>query len=317
MKASSPSPNEAHPAPSAAPLPLPTPLECLERQWQEVKSRLTPTGAPYEWVFTTYDSRPRLTSECAPPHFDNAERFAQIAPLLQDDPAIGQRLAALFALAEPPAPVPLWVSGRGTSLTPDKVYVGMADAALALGQQWAAEYIGADYILAACASRLRMVGYDYRSKRVEFYYRSMGFEEWHLPLLLRRFGLGTDAAPLFALLQALTQRPVEDNLPRKMGFSISMGAEGGPPIFALHCLALALIGSDVTVRRRLLGLAEARNWDLTTYAAYSEPLVALKPVNPYHNIISLIYLPTGQVGLGIGIAPLPSIVEHETIKNRG
>jgi hypothetical protein len=287
--------------PQAAPA-----LHRLGMQWAGVKSRLTPTGAPFEWVFTGYDTRPRITYEAMPPAAAVEARLTLVAALLQPQVAVRDRLVSL--LCNPSVPIPVWFSGRGVDLAPTKLYVGVAPAALAKAEAWAAEYIGQDYILAACAPQLRMVGYDWQSDRLELYYRLVGFEEWHLPLLLRRFGFGTNAAPLFDCLAECIQRRIENNLPRRVGFSVNVDRQrSGPPVFALHCLACALIGRDTTVRARLLSLATANRWNVEPYAAYTEPLLHLNPVNPYHNIISFIYIPNGEVGIAIGVAPLEDV----------
>ena len=71
----------------SAPLADPSPqadatLGELGRAWAGAHSRLTPTGAPYEWVFTAHDPQPRLTREAAPPPAPFPERLAAAAGCL-------------------------------------------------------------------------------------------------------------------------------------------------------------------------------------------------------------------------------------------
>jgi hypothetical protein len=281
-------------------------------RWQEVAWRfsyLTGDGFPIECVFSSTDCDVRYTAEVAGPESNPAQRLERAERLLRRLGA-GKlpetnifRLGALQRAGE--LCYGTWMGVRHCfSENRFKLYVEVPPAKSDAGCKLFSDAIGELPLPTAYTQGLRIIGIEIGLPRIEFYFRRKDLTLEELRLLMRQAGLGARQAELFDLISEAIDRPVRDPLPGSPhGFSVSMDSGGGPTIFSLFGFARSFFGSDCSIRRQLLKLAEKRGWNLDQYARCSQPLSDRMSWKTFHGIVSFVVRPEGPLGLHIGLRP--------------
>jgi hypothetical protein len=117
-------------------------------------------------------------------------------------------------------------------------------------------------------------------------------------------GLAEQWSCLLDLLEQSYQQPLKRAIPDgNLGFSFSFSLAGGPTIFSLFTYARSVFGSDANIRRRLLELAQKRQWNLQTYEELTAPLANRTTWKTRHGLISFVVPPAGPLVLQIGVRP--------------
>ena len=230
--------------------------------WPEVAwraSRLTNTGYPVEFAWSSRDPSIRWTAEVAGPETPEEKRLAAALAMLR---ALGWA-AEVPGWMEPRPGGALrfgaWVGGRhGAARDAGKIYVDLE------GQELPASLLPPE-VGAAVPRRTqwRMAGLGAGAGDIEIYGRLRQPEVWEVGGLLDRAGI--DAAAVLALAGEVTGRPGRE-LPRTTGMSLAL-AGGRLAAGGLFFPAGLLLGGDPAVSAALLGVARRHGWDTAIYEA--------------------------------------------------
>lgn len=288
-------------------------LEGVHRSaWPEVAwtfSQLTGDGFPVEFTFASQREAVRYTTEVAGPEVAAAERLPRAERLLArlGSTSLPAEVSTLLRRLQNSAPLlyGAWIGGRHS---PDgnryKVYAEVPRAAASEANAFVRTLLGERRLLATRVPRLRLIGYEPDTSRMELYFRTEHLDMWEVTHLLRRAGLASRAAQLLGLLEAAYDRPMTTVFPRShCGFSFSLAPAAGPTVFSLFLFARSVFGGDGSIRRRLLALATQQGWSLQHYAAFSAPLAQRSGWRTRHGMVAFIVPPEAPLALQIGLRP--------------
>ena len=233
--------------------------------WPEVAwrfSRLTNTGLPVEFAWSSRETALRWTREVAPPETPDADRLQLAAeqlgwpvdpqPLLRPWQRLQQAQELRFGawLGER-----MSASGRATKLYADIPCGVLLPARLTDPHAW----------LRSPVFHWRMVGLNADASE-ELYAQTTDLDlRGLLDLCQHLFG---SAAPGSALARPLTQLCGGHDLPRPSGLSVVFDREQRPRALTWFCFAKAVFRDDVQVRQTLLSVVDGAAAGL--YAALSD-----------------------------------------------
>jgi hypothetical protein len=264
---------------------------------------LTRSGSPVELAFCWPNRSPRLTADAAPGASADI-RWRRTLELVGgfDDPALSAAVAVLEEWQRTHQPkYGAWLGVRqsgGDSVF--KVYAEVPDQAP--WARWESEMVGVPPILPSRDVRLRMVGLEPRTGTIELYYSARMLFTGELDTLMRRAQLPARGAEMIALLQMLTGRTIDREIPSAdLGFSYSFTP--GSRVFTLYSFAHSLLGGDGAIRRSLLSVCRRRGWDARAYEQVSSPAADGRGPRTWHGMIGLMAESAGPIRMTVGIAP--------------
>lgn len=280
-------------------------------QWPEVAwrfSRLTASGSPVEFSFSTSDPALRYTAEIAGPEVDPESRLAQCAVLLAElsagqgvPDALTADLAALQAAGQPQWGA--WIGGRHDGRRSRfKLYADVprrVDTTRFLTRR-----LGYPHLLRHRGARLEGVGHEIQTGLTELYFRLDSLDVADTGVLLAGSGLGDRQGDLLTLMQTTYRRPMRPHLPRHP-FGVSLATAPGHGVVAVSVFAYAIdvFGDDATTRRSLLAVAPQLNWNTDAYRALSAPLADIHQAPTQHSVIAFTVGRDGPAALTVGMAP--------------
>jgi hypothetical protein len=275
--------------------------------WPEVAwrfSRLTASGNPVEFSFSTADPALRYTAEVAGPEIDAPSRLA-CAQVLLAELSDGQRvpdqlLADVAALQR--AGQPQWGAWIGGTHSRYKLYADVPSGVDTTG--FLAGHLGYPHPLRHRGSRLEGVGHEIQTGLTELYFRLDGLDVADTGVLLRDCGLGERQRDLLTLMQHVYQRPMRPHLPAHP-FGVSIALAPGHRVVAASVFAYAIdvFGDDAATRRSLLRAAPQLNWDAAAYRALSAPLTETHRAPTHHSVIAFTIPRRAPGALTVGMAP--------------
>ncbi len=202
--------------------------------WPEMAwcfSRLTNTGMPVEFAWSSREAAVRWTAEVAAPEIDNAQRLSLAAALLpwslELQPWLrAQQNAALKYGA--------WIGGRHKPDTATKLYVELDSGA---------SFPGCDThpLLRSDGLLWRMAGLNADGSR-EYYARGPSLDLQRIDAMSRM--VADDNADFLALVKTLTDG---HDLPRPSGISLVLAPDGRPLAFTWFTFAKAIFRDDDAV----------------------------------------------------------------------
>lgn len=218
--------------------------------WPEVAwrfSRLTNTGLPLEFAWSSRETALRYTVEVAPPEAPDAERLPLAARQLGWPHDPWPALAPWLALQqEQTLRFGAWLGARFSSAGPaTKLYVDLPPgaalpAALPAAQPW----------LRSPSLHWRMAGIN-ADRSLELYAQSADLDRGRLlDLGQGLFGTPVPGATLSRHLDLLCGG---QDLPRPSGLSVVFDSELRPRALTWFCFAKAVFRDDAQVRQTLLG----------------------------------------------------------------
>lgn len=275
--------------------------------WPEVawSASLLTGDFPCALAFSSADETIRYETEVAGHEMDEAARLDY-----------AERRLALLGAGRPPAEVGgllrrvqsaggltygAWISGRHDAQTDRyKIYAEVPASNPVAAEDWARRLFGDAPLVAGRAPSLRMIGYEFSTSRLEFYYRLKGMELSAVGMLLRRAGLSEHEGGLRELMEDAFAYPLRLILPTtKVGFSLSV-MPGGIAV-SIFAFAHHVFGRDQTTRRRLLEMGARRGWGLRSYALLTEPLASGGDAPLKHGMVSFIAAPQAPPTLYVGL----------------
>jgi hypothetical protein len=280
--------------------------------WQEVAWRfsyLTGDGFPVECVFSSADCDVRYTTEVAGPESDPAQRLEHADQLL-NRLGVG-KLPEINGLPLRDLQVPgdlrygTWIGARHCSGKDRfKLYIEVPPTQCAEGAKLFLDVIGDSSVPSVYRQELCLIGLEIGFPRIEFYFRLKDLTPAELRMLVVQLGLGARLAELLDLMSQAIDKPIRDEIPGSAhGFSLSVDSRNGLPIFSLFGFARSFFGSDSSIRRHLLKLADKRGWILDQYARCSQPLRDRMSWKTFHGIVSFVLKPEAPPVLQIGMRP--------------
>ena len=275
--------------------------------WQT--STLTGDGFPLEFAVTSSDADLRYTTEISTPLVAPVQRLALAQQRLRQLTPAEIPAAVLARLQQVQQGGELrygtWVGGRhGLRGDSYKLYVEVPAADLATFHTPLAECQIPYPTLADRPVRLRMLGYNLTSRRLEAYFRVPQVESYHVPRLMQLCGAGDRASELWDFIEASYGYSLRGKLPGgSVGFSYSVAPDGLSPIFTLFLFARALWGGDARIRRQFSALAAQQGWDITPYHQLTQPLALRHTWATDHGLLGVGVAATGSIALSLGIRP--------------
>jgi hypothetical protein len=153
-----------------------------------------------------------------------------------------------------------------------------------------------------CGSTLRFVGMTKGSNDREYYFRRDNLTSAEVGRLMCGAGLRDCAAPLLDAIAKTLPWPTRDRLLRAdAGFSVV--PERAVSVFTY---ARRVWGSDASIRRAMLRLAESRGWDVDLYDEVTRPLQNADGYLTHHGVLAWIAVPERPIELRISVRP-PSV----------
>jgi hypothetical protein len=280
--------------------------------WPEVAwsfSSLTGDGFPLEFTFSLAEGTVRYTAEAAGAEVAETDRLERASELIKRLSGLSTPDEIMTLLKAVQASEPLsygaWISGRhGIDNDRYKLYVEVPRTARLAAQHLLGNILGEEPLLESRAMQFRMIGYEPGRQRIECYFQVASLESWELARLLRRANLSSRHTELLELLEEVTGRPAQPNIPgENLGCSYSFALDGSPTIFSLFVYARSVFGGDASIRRNLLELGKRRGWNLLAYEKLSEPLVSRTGPKTRHGMLAFIIPPEGSLLLHVGIRP--------------
>ncbi len=288
--------------------------------WREVAhqfSQLTACGFPLEFTFTSIDEDVRYTTEVCGAEVTEKDKLQHAERLLirLQMGELPRRLKQSFAAIQHDGELRYgaWVGARHTAREDKfKFYVEVPRANSDVAERLAQDFLGHAPLLRSRLTPLRMIGYEPRSSRLEFYFCGDYMDAEELSSLMNRAGLRERESELFDFVRDVTMRLVPTLLPlSKFGFSLSVasdadGEANASTILSIFFIARSLFGSDASIRRRILEASERMNFNFDFYAKLSEGVLAantrLKQTR--HGMIGFTVAARAAPCLHIGLCPL-------------
>ncbi|MFG1935172.1 hypothetical protein ACGFK1_31675 [Mycobacterium sp. NPDC048908] len=280
-------------------------------QWPQVAwrfSRLTASGNPVEFSFSTADPALRYTAEVAGPEVDTRSRLPRALTLLAElsagatiPPALADELAALQQAGQPQWGA--WIGGRhdGTR-SRYKLYADVPpgiDTTTFLVNQ-----LGCPHLLAHRRSRLEGVGHEIQTGLTELYFRLDGLDVADTGVLLHRSGLGERQRDLLAVMETVYRRTMRPHLPsHPFGVSVATTPGYGAVAISVFAYAIDVFGDDAATRAALLRVGSQLNWDATAYRVLSAPLADVHSAPTHHSVVAFTVAGDAPAALTVGMAP--------------
>jgi hypothetical protein len=150
-------------------------------------------------------------------------------------------------------------------------------------------------------STLRFVGVTAESDDREYYFRRDNLTIAEVGRLMCGAGLRECASPLLEAIAKMLPWPTHDRLLRAdAGFSVVPGR--GVSVFTY---ARRVWGSDASIRRAVLRLAEQQGWHADVYEQVTRPLQSADGYLTHHGILAWIAVPGRPIELRISVRPPP------------
>jgi hypothetical protein len=155
--------------------------------------------------------------------------------------------------------------------------------------------------------RLETVGIGADTGRIELYCACESTDARLIGTGMIRVGLGDRADDLIALVERTPMRPGSLLLQRgSFGLAVSI-VDARPERFMVVAPARRMLGRDRDTRRRVLELAGAEGWDLSTYAALTRGLEADWPHRvSVHGLLAWTVAAASPPAIRLAFAPLAS-----------
>lgn len=277
-------------------------LAGVERSvWPQVawrSSRLTGTGFPLEFAWSSRDAAIRWTAEVVGPERPLSEKLPAVLDRLRELTGAAASLSSEWlTLGRHAQRFGAWLGGRHDARGDRfKIYVetppgeGSSQIGCVLGS-----------IAADVPTRIlwRMAGFDLHADRTEFYGRIQRFERWEMSRLCERCGFDPDA--LYALTAALVPYGSgESFLPGSSGLSLTVDHDGKAVSLGWFGFARFLLGDDERTARALRPIMQRHGWPLDLYDALLGPT----PSGAFrHGFIGLGTAANGEVWMQLGLQP--------------
>ena len=283
--------------------------------WQEVAwafSPLTGDGFPVEFAFSSQDETVRYTAEAAGPETAPILRLKTAETLMEKIGAgpLPEKQRILFGEIQeagtPSLEYGVWIGGRH-DLKNDryKLYIEIPDPAPPAANELVCSLLGSPQPLSTRRVKLRMIGFEPHSSRMEIYFGTEYLEPWEVGAVLRRVGLHSRTSDLLDFIGEVYGRPFRETLPgAKHGFSFSLSPGGGEAAASVFMIARSLGGGDGSIRKRLLWLARRMGWGFLNYSILSKPLEKRDEWRTYHGMVAFIVSLKGPPILHIGLRPV-------------
>jgi hypothetical protein len=288
-----------------------------ESIWPEVAwrfSRITGDGFPVELTFSSADDGIRYTTEIGGPEMATSARAAA-ARRWAGQKAVGAALVAARPGTKGPgdegtrgrgddADVPLrwgaWVGGfHDGALNRRKIYLEATTIRRAATR--AASTMHGSWPWLPAGASLRFVGMTRDSDDREYYFRRDNLTIAEAGRVMCGADLRECASPLFDAIADTLPWPTRDRLLRAdAGFSVVPGSA-----ISLFTYARRVWGSDSSIRRNVLRLAESRAWDVDLYEQVTRPLQHADGYLTHHGIFAWIATPGRPIELRISVRPPP------------
>ncbi|CBS91124.1 hypothetical protein [Azospirillum lipoferum] len=213
-------------------------------------SRLTATGAPFEFCFAEGASGLRYTVEYGPPGEQPERRLSDILGFLTRQgvqPPRGDvldRIAALQRLGG--LTYGAWLGVRHHDACDRfKVYAEVPAEAAPAAEAWTTEVLGKPPRLPGPTPRVNMIGLDADSNRFEIYLASRDLLRTGVSMALLPAGLSEMAGGILSAIDGMTPFAPRARLPaRDIGFSYAVSAGRTEVTFTLYLVARKLFGDD-------------------------------------------------------------------------
>jgi hypothetical protein len=281
-----------------------------QSDWPEVAwrfSRLTASGNPVEFSFSTGDPALRYTAEIAGPEVDSESRLVRCAALLAElsagqgvPGALAADLAELQVAGQPQWGA--WIGGRhdGTR-SRFKLYGEVPRAVDTTG--FLTRYLGYPHLLRHRGARLEGVGHEVQTGLTELYFRLDGLDVADTGVLLASAGLGERQRDLLRLMETTYERPMRPHLPRHpFGVSIATAPGGGVVAVSVFAYAIDVFGDDAAARRAVLRVASQLHWNVDAYRALSAPLADTHRAPTNHSVIAFTIPRGAPAAFTVGLA---------------
>jgi hypothetical protein len=280
-------------------------------EWPDVAwqfSRLTASGNPVEFSFSTADPALRYTAEIAGPEVDAASRLARCTALVAElssgqgiPDTVAADIAALQAAGEPQWGA--WIGGRHDGMRSRfKLYADVpcgVDTAAFLTR-----YLGYPHLLRHRGSRLEGVGHEVQTGLTELYFRLDSLDVADTGVLLAASGLGERQRDLLALMEAIYRRRMRPHLPsHPFGVSIATAPGHGLVAVSVFAYTIDVFGDDAAARHAMLALAPQLNWNADAYRALSAPLADVHRAPTHHSVVAFTIARGSPAALTVGMAP--------------
>jgi hypothetical protein len=272
-------------------------------------STLTMHGSPIEFAFCSADSALRYCVEIADPLTDPRGRLRQAVEALAHLGSTGPEDAVLRRLewlqADRRLRFGCWIGGRH-NIDSDrfKLYAEIPEASAGAARQWSEERLGTLPLLPGQDFRIKMIGYDIESRRIEFYHRALDMMPTAVGLLLRRARMESRSKEVLDLLQGAYRFSLASRLPsRDVGFSYSVPLAGGPVVFSLYFFCVSLFGGDGRTRSTVLKMAAEHDWNLSFYETLSRSLSETTGARTRHGMLGVVVHPGLPLAISVGLSP--------------
>lgn len=161
--------------------------------------------------------------------------------------------------------------------------------------------------LASFGVRPVMVGLPIDKGGVEVYFRLARLDRPFLTWLLTHFGFPDRTQAVFTRLEELCDSRLSGSLEwSSLGCSISWSRERTVESVTVYSFASSAIGSDARVRKNVMRLGKAHNWDMSLYDKLSLEATGITDLNTFHGMIGVVAGLTGDVHFTTGISPVSS-----------
>ncbi len=214
-------------------------------------SRLTPTGAPLEFVFTENAVDFRYVVEVGSPGVNPGRRVYDICTFVSGRGGALPPINLLDRLTDLQSRGQLtygaWLGVRHDSAQDRyKIYAEVPTAAAAAAENWTTTILGAHLRLSGPPPAIRMIGLCAGSNLVEIYYASVDLLRTGVSMALDRVGLPrTSAAAILSVVDGMTPFSAGARLPaRDVGFSYAVTPGKPDAAFTLYLVAQKVFGDD-------------------------------------------------------------------------
>jgi hypothetical protein len=151
-------------------------------------------------------------------------------------------------------------------------------------------------------STLRFVGMTSHSNDREYYFRRDNLTIAEAGRVMCGAGVRECMAPLLDAIANTLPWPTRDRLVcADAGFSVVPGR-----VVSVFTYARRVWGTDASIRRTVLRLAESRGWDVDLYEQVTRPLQPADGYLTHHGILAWIAAPGRPIELRISVRP-PSV----------
>ena len=222
-------------------------------------SRLTPTGSPLEFGFTEAGGGLRYTVEVGSPGVNAERRLSDVCEFVSGrgfPPPPGDLLDRVTDLqAAGLLTYGAWLGvrhdGAGDRL---KIYAEVPTAGGPAVEDWMNQVLGAPLRLPGPPPRIKMIGLDAGSSRVEVYYASTDVLRTGVSMALNRAGLSGAPASILSVIGGMTSVSAGARLPgRDVGFSYAVTQGTHEVAFTLYLVAQKLFGDDQSCTEWIAG----------------------------------------------------------------